>query len=185
MPYKVLIRSEIEPYYTIIPMIEERAEIVRWNPLEPQPPAELLRTIEGVYNYGHYAFTAEYMDLMPDLRVISNYGVGVDHIDLQAAQERGIPVGNTPKILDGATADITFASSSWPRRATSSKATTSPAARILSPTDPSFMLGQEVHHQVIGIIGLGSIGYQVARRCAGLRHDRLVPQPQPQSQGRS
>ena len=163
MPYKVLIRSEIEPYYTIIPMIEECAEIVRWNPLEPQPPAELLRTIEGVYNYGHYAFTAEYMDLMPELRVISNYGVGVDHIDLQAAQERGIPVGNTPKILDGATADITFA-------------LLLAAARNLIQGDhfargpdfvaydPSFMLGQEVHHQVIGIIGLGSIGYQVARR---------------------
>ena len=163
MPYKVLIRSEIEPYYSIIPMIEERAEAVRWNPLEPQPPAELLRTIEGVYNYGHYAFTAEYMDLMPELRVISNYGVGVDHIDLQAAQERGIPVGNTPKILDGATADITFA-------------LLLAAARNLIQGDhfargpdfvaydPSFMLGQEVHHQVLGIIGLGSIGYQVARR---------------------
>ena len=163
MPYKVLIRSEIEPYHSIIPMIEERAEIVRWNPLEAQPPAELLRTIEGVYNYGHYAFTAEYMDLMPDLRVISNYGVGVDHIDLQAAQERGIPVGNTPKILDGATADVTFA-------------LLLAAARNLIQGDhfargpdfvaydPSFMLGQEVHHQVIGIIGLGSIGYQVARR---------------------
>ena len=163
MPYKVLIRSEIEPYYTIIPMIEERAEIVRWNPLDSQPPAELLRTIEGVYNYGHYAFTAEYMDLMPELRVISNYGVGVDHIDLQAAQERGIPVGNTPKILDGATADITFA-------------LLLAAARNLIQGDhfargpdfvaydPSFMLGQEVHHQVLGIIGLGSIGYQVARR---------------------
>ena len=163
MPYKVLIRSEIEPYYTIIPMIEQHAEIVRWNPLEPQPPVELLRTIEGVYNYGHYAFTAEYMDLMPELRVISNYGVGVDHIDLQAAQERGIPVGNTPKILDGATADITFA-------------LLLAAARNLIQGDhfargpdfvaydPSFMLGQEVHHQVLGIIGLGSIGYQVARR---------------------
>ena len=116
-----------------------------------------------MYNYGHYAFTAEYMDLMPDLRVISNYGVGVDHIDLQAAQERGIPVGNTPKILDGATADITFA-------------LLLAAARNLIQGDhfargpdfvaydPSFMLGQEVHHQVLGIIGLGSIGYQVARR---------------------
>lgn len=163
MPYKVLIRSEIEPYYTIIPMIEQRAEIVRWNPLDPQPSAEILRTIEGVYNYGHYAFTAEYMDLMPELRVISNYGVGVDHIDLQAAQERGIPVGNTPKILDGATADITFA-------------LLLAAARNLIQGDhfargpdfvaydPSFMLGQEVHHQILGIIGLGSIGYQVARR---------------------
>ena len=73
------------------------------------------------------------------------------------------PVGNTPKILDGATADITFA-------------LLLAAARNLIQGDhfargpdfvaydPSFMLGQEVHHQVLGIIGLGSIGYQVARR---------------------
>ncbi len=163
MPYKVLLRSEIEPYYTIIPMIEERAEIVRWNPLEPQPSAELLRTIEGVYNYGHYAFTAEYMDLMPELRVISNYGVGVDHIDLQAAQERGIPVGNTPKILDGATADITFALLLAAARNLIQGDHFARGSDFVA-YDPSFMLGQEVHHQVIGIIGLGSIGYQVARR---------------------
>ncbi len=48
------------------------------------------------------------MDQLPGLKVISNYGVGVDHIDLVAAKERGIPVGNTPGILDGATADMGF-----------------------------------------------------------------------------
>ena len=163
MPYKVLIRSEIEPYHTIIPMIEERAEIVRWNPLHPQPPAKLLRTIEGVYNYGHYAFTAAYMDLMPDLRVISNYGVGVDHIDLQAAQERGIPVGNTPNVLDGATADLTFALLLAAARNLIQGDRFARGPDFVA-YDPSFMLGQEVHHQVLGIIGLGSIGYQVARR---------------------
>ena len=163
MPYKVLIRSEIEPYHTIIPMIEAHAEIVRWNPLHPQPPTELLRTIEGVYNYGHYAFTAAYMDLMPELRVISNYGVGVDHIDLQAAQERGIPVGNTPNVLDGATADITFALLLAAARNLIQGDRFARGPDFVA-YDPSFMLGQEVHHQVLGIIGLGSIGYQVARR---------------------
>ncbi|GIS57889.1 MAG: hypothetical protein CM1200mP2_01140 [Planctomycetaceae bacterium] len=46
---------------------------------------------------------------MPQLKVISNHGVGVDHIDLFAAEERGIPVGNTPGCLDAATADMTMA----------------------------------------------------------------------------
>jgi len=46
---------------------------------------------------------------VPRLRVISNFGVGVDHIRLEAARQRGIPVGNMPGILDGATADMTFA----------------------------------------------------------------------------
>ena len=53
-----------------------------------------MSSIEGLYNYGDYALTAESMDQMPALRVISNFRVGVDHIDLQGAKERGIPVGN-------------------------------------------------------------------------------------------
>jgi glyoxylate reductase len=48
------------------------------------------------------------MDRLPGVKVISNYGVGVDHIDLAAAAKRNIPVGNTPGILDGATADMGF-----------------------------------------------------------------------------
>ena len=45
----------------------------------------------------------------PAVRVVSNFGVGVDHIDVKAAAARGIPVGNTPGVLDGATADMAFA----------------------------------------------------------------------------
>ena len=108
--YKVLLRSEVEPYGLIVPLIKEAGcQIVRWNPLEDAPSAEVLKLVEGAYNFGHFPFTGEYMDRMQGLRVISNFGVGVDHIDLEAAQVRGIPVGNTPKLLDGATADITFA----------------------------------------------------------------------------
>ena len=166
MAYKILIRSEIEPYRTIIPMLEEHCQIHRWNPLDPKPADEILNSIEGVYNYGHYAFTAEYMDQMPALRVISNFGVGVDHIDLQGAKERGIPVGNTPNVLDGATADMTFALLLAGARNLVSGDRFARSPDFIA-YDPSFMLGQEVHHQVLGIIGLGNIGYQVARRALG------------------
>lgn len=162
--YKVLLRSEVEPYGLIVPLIEEAGcQIVRWNPLENAPPDDVLQAIQGAYNFGHFPFTGEYMDSMPGLRVISNFGVGVDHIDLEAAKVRGIPVGNTPKLLDGATADITFALLLAAARnvVRGDHYARSPE---FTQYDPSFMLGQEVHGAMLGIVGLGSIGYEVARR---------------------
>ena len=49
------------------------------------------------------------LERLPNLRVVSNYGVGVDHIDVEAARRHDVPVGNTPGAVDGATADQTFA----------------------------------------------------------------------------
>src|SRR5580698_515212 len=64
--------------------------------------------IDAVYTYGHPHVDGAMLDRLPGVKVISNYGVGVDHIDLAAAAARKIPVGNTPGILDGATADMGF-----------------------------------------------------------------------------
>ena len=70
---------------------------------------EKFASAQGLLTYGHPIIGGDFMDRMPNLKVISNFGVGVDHIDLSAAKQRGIPVGNTPNMLDGATADMTFA----------------------------------------------------------------------------
>ena len=70
---------------------------------------EKFASAQGLLTYGHPIIDGDFMDRMPNLKVISNFGVGVDHIDLSAAKQRGIPVGNTPNMLDGATADMTFA----------------------------------------------------------------------------
>ncbi len=165
--YKVLVRSEIEPYETILPKIAAAGcEIIRWNPLEEAPPENSLREIQGAYNYGHFAFTSEYMDWMPLLQVISNFGVGVDHIDLEGAKERGIPVGNTPHVLDGATADMTFALLLAGARNVV-KGDHFARGADFAQYDPSFMLGQEVHGATLGIIGLGNIGREVAKRALG------------------
>lgn len=163
MAHQILLHSEVEPYRTIRPLLEAMGAVHPWNPLAPPPPAEVLQSVEGIYNFGHHHLGPEKMDLMPKLRVISNFGVGVDHIDLEAARQRGIPVGNTPKLLDGATADMTFA---LLLAAARNLVVGDHFARSADFThyDPSFMLGQEVHGAVLGIVGLGSIGYQVAKR---------------------
>ena len=125
-----------------------------------------LAEIDGIYAYAHVKVSAELMDNIPRLKVISNFGVGCDHVDLAAAQERGIPVGNTPHVLDGATADITFALLLAGARNIVKGDHFARGPDFLE-YDPSFMLGQEVHHQTLGIVGLGNIGYQVARRAQG------------------
>ena len=71
---------------------------------------ELVQRVEGLVNYmSHMPIDAKLMDLFPNLKVISNFGVGVDHIDIAAASEREIAVGNTPGVLTDCTADMAFA----------------------------------------------------------------------------
>jgi glyoxylate reductase len=135
-------------------------------PADAATRAPLLEAAEGLFTYGHPRTDGALMDRMPRLRVISNFGVGVDHIDLEAARQRGIPVGNTPAILDGATADMTF---TLLLAAARNLIVGDRYARSDAFThyDPRLMLGQEVHGATLGIVGMGSIGRQVARRARG------------------
>src|SRR5207237_2607686 len=119
--------------------------------------------VEAVYTYGHPRVGADLFDRLPGVRVISNFGVGVDHIDVAAAAARGIPVGNTPGVLDGATADMAFALllAAGRRLVEGDRYARGPD---FLRYDPSYMLGREIHGSTLGIIGLGHIGEQVARR---------------------
>jgi glyoxylate reductase len=102
----------------------------------------------------------------PRLKLIANFGVGVDHIDLAAAQARGIAVTNTPGVLTEDTADMTIA-------------LILAAARRLAEGDglirdgkwtgwsPTFMLGHRLGGKRLGIVGMGRIGQAVARRARG------------------
>ena len=84
----------------------ERFEVLDWDASEG---SDAVARSVAIVSYAHQLADGELMDRMPQLKVISNHGVGVDHIDLFAAEERGIPVGNTPGCLDAATADMTMA----------------------------------------------------------------------------
>jgi len=127
------------------------------------PWAEAHGGVQGIYTYGHPRVDSALLDRLPELRVISNFGVGVDHIDVAAAAARGIPVGNTPGILDGATADLAFALllAAGRRLAEGDRYARGPD---FLHYDPGYMLGREIHGSTLGIIGLGRIGAQVARR---------------------
>lgn len=142
-------------------LLDGKVERLPWATLE----GEAGESVDGVLTFGHSPVTAAHMARLPNLKVVSNYGVGVDHIDVEAARRLNIPVGNTPHVLNGATADQAMALLlAAGRRLREGDI----YARSLEFThfDPAYMLGTEVHHQTVGIVGLGGIGYQIARRCA-------------------
>ncbi|MFT5365099.1 MAG: glyoxylate reductase [Candidatus Latescibacterota bacterium] len=130
------------------------------------PTDEIYQKADALLTYGHITVNGEVMDQMPNIKVISNFGVGVDHIHLEDAKHRGIPVGNTPNILDGATADMTFALLMAGARniVIGDHFARSPE---FTHYDPRILIGYEVHSTTLGIIGLGNIGKQVARRASG------------------
>lgn len=163
MVYQVLADEPLPD--EIMSMLTVDCVVTAW-PADGLGSAALLDQIDGVFTYGHPRVDSALMERMPRLKVISNFGVGVDHIDLEAAKQRGTPVGNTPAILDGATADMTFALLLAVAR---NLIIGDHYARSAAFThyDPSLMLGQEVHGATIGIVGMGNIGRQVARRARG------------------
>jgi glyoxylate reductase len=143
----------------ITEMLSGHVELLPWQSAR-QSGAE---GIAGIYTYGHPTVGPALLDQLPAVRVISNFGVGVDHIDLSAAAARGIPVGNTPGVLNGATADLAFALLLAAGRRVVEGDRYARGPNFLR-YDPSYMLGREVHGSTLGIIGLGRIGEQLARR---------------------
>lgn len=104
------------------------------------------------------------IEALPSLRVIANFGVGVDTIDLQAARERGVAVSNTPDVLTGCVADLAFGLLIDVARRLSA------ADRFVRRGDwlkGQFPLATRVWGKRLGIVGLGRIGTAIARRAGG------------------
>jgi len=150
----------------LAPVIEEllagKVAILPWSVTQDGARDD----IAALYTYGHPLVDGPLLDRLPSLRVISNYGVGVDHIRVGEAVARGITVGNTPGILDGATADMGFCLllAAARRLVEGDRYARSPA---FTRYDPGYLLGREIHGQILGIIGLGRIGKRVAQRARG------------------
>jgi glyoxylate reductase len=150
--------------------IREACRMDLWEDELPPPREELLRRVagcDGVLTLLTDRVDDEFLDAAgKKLRVVSNYAVGFDNIDVAACARRGIPVGNTPGVLTETTADLAFA-------------LLMAAARRLPEGDryvragdwktwgPLLLLGPDVHGATIGIVGFGRIGQAVARRAQG------------------
>lgn len=151
-------------------LVREACDAEIWQDEVPPPRDALLRSIEGcegVLTLLTDRVDDELLDRAgPQLKVVSNFAVGFDNVDVAACTRRGIPVGNTPGVLTETTADLAWA-------------LLMAAARRLPEGDhyvragkwrtwgPMLLMGPDVHGATIGIIGFGRIGQAVARRARG------------------
>ncbi len=141
-----------------------------WPEELPPPRDELLRAVagcDGLLTLLTDRVDDELLDAAgAGLKVVSNYAVGFDNVDVPACTKRGISVGNTPGVLTDTTADLAWA-------------LLMAAARRLPEGDryvragkwktwgPMLLLGTDVHGSTLGIVGFGRIGQAVARRASG------------------
>ncbi|NUQ01200.1 MAG: D-glycerate dehydrogenase, partial [Armatimonadetes bacterium] len=137
----------------------------------PPPPREVIlervRGAAGLLVMLNDRIDAAVMDAAgPQLQVIANYAVGYDNIDLAAAAARGIVVTNTPEVLTEATADLAWALLMAAARRVSEGERYARAGRWTGWA-PLLLLGYDVHHKTLGIVGCGRIGEAVARRGRG------------------
>ena len=107
------------------------------------------------------------LDLLPDLELVANYGVGYDSVDVAACARRGVAVTNTPGVLDAATADLAFALVLAVRRRVVEADRIVRSGGWNSNWASPVVLADEVTGATIGIVGFGRIGQAVARRARG------------------
>jgi glyoxylate reductase len=150
--------------------LEDAGLAVRANPLDqPWSRDELLTAVadaDGLLCMLSEPVNAELLDAAPKLKVVSNYAVGFDNVDVAEARRRGVEVTTTPDVLTEATADLAWA-------------LLLAAARRIGEGDrlvragewngwgPNQLIGQPVAGRTLGIVGMGAIGRAVARRARG------------------
>jgi glyoxylate reductase len=128
-----------------------------WPPPAPLPGVEVLVAV--VARVG-----AEELDLLPDLRLVANYGVGYDTVDVAACRERGIAVTNTPGVLDAAVADLTLALILACRRHLVASDRFVREKRWRRGWARPELPGHDLAGSTLGLVGMGRIGSEVARR---------------------
>lgn len=151
-------------------------ELRVWPEEMPPTPDELasfLDGVDGALTLLDDRIDGAVLDAHPQLRIVSNYAVGYDNIDVEAATERGVAVCNTPGVLTETTAEFAFA-----LLMAASRRIVEAAAYIdegrWKTWGPQVLLGQNVYGATIGIIGFGRIGQAMARMAQGFNMRILV-----------
>ncbi len=150
-------------------LVLEACDAEVWQDELPPPHDVLLDKIKnkvGLLSLLTDRIDAELMDLNPQLRVVSNYAVGFDNIDIPAATARGLPVGNTPGVLTDTTADFAFTLMVAAARRVVEGADYVRAGRWKT-WGPKLLTGVDIHGATLGLVGFGRIGQAMARRARG------------------
>ena len=150
--------------------IAERCDVSLYEGEDAMPRDRLLREIAG--KRGAVTLLTDRVDdelldaAGEDLVIVANYAVGFDNIDLAACTARGVLASNTPEVLTETTADL-----AWTLMMAAARRVAEGDRFLRSRTPwiwgPEFMLGQDIHGKVLGIVGFGRIGHAMARRARG------------------
>jgi glyoxylate reductase len=152
-----------------------------WTEPLPPPRDVLLSKVadcDGLVALLTDRIDGELLDAAPRLKVVSNYAVGFNNVDVPAATSRGVAVGNTPGVLTDATADMAFCLLIAAARCVVDGHLYSRDGRWKT-WEPMGHLGQDLVGRTLGVVGMGRIGYALAKRCARgwdmpvLYHDAL------------
>ncbi len=132
---------------------------------------EKVKDVEGLLPLLTERIDGELMDAGENLKVISNYAVGYNNIDVEAATERGIYVTNTPGILTDTTADAAFALLMAVARRIPEADRHIRAKGWIHAWGPRMYIGSDVHGKTLGILGMGRIGSAMSKRAKGFNMD--------------
>ena len=170
--HKALVTRTLLP--EALDIIREAADVTVWPEEGPPAAEELCRLaagVDGILTTIMDRVDAALLDAAPNLRVISQLAVGLDNVDVAEATRRGIPVGYTPGVLAKSTADLAFALLLGAARRTSESERWVRAGGWEIQFHPTHWLGQDVNGACLGIVGLGQIGREIARRAGGFDMD--------------
>ena len=154
---------------TGLKLIQQHCDAEVWtDPLPPPYPVlrQKVAACDGLVSLLTDRIDPPLMDAAPKLKVVSNFAVGFNNIDVPAATERGIAVGNTPGVLTDATADMAFCLliGAARRLVEGHRYTLSGRWKTWEPLGH---LGQDLAGRTLGVVGMGRIGYALAQRCRG------------------
>jgi lactate dehydrogenase-like 2-hydroxyacid dehydrogenase len=165
-------------------LVSEACEVDLWEDELPPPRDELLRRVagkDGLLSLLTDRVDDELLDAAgPQLKVVSNFAVGFDNIDVPALTRRRIPGGNTPGVLTETTADLAFALLMAAARRIPEAVDHVRAGRWRT-WGPMLLMGVDVHGATLGIVGFGRIGREMARRGRGFGMEILYHDVQPAS----
>ena len=151
-------------------LLREVTELNVWQEKGLMPREIQLRLFadcDGLLTTTDIAVNAELLEACPTVKVVSNQAVGFDNVDVDACTARGVPVGNTPDVLTETTADLAFALILAAARRLAEMVEWIKQDHWTPERGMLENLGTDVHHATLGIIGLGRIGREVARRAGG------------------